>query len=181
MMPLTEQQRWLAEENHGLIITFIQRKHLDLDEYYGDLAETYCYAIASYDESKGKLSTYVFASLGNRLKNIYRAKTFEKVIPTNMLCSIDVPVSADGYISPLVERLPNRGISVEIEFQLNRALERMYKVLSPFESELLNNIIYSEYTQRELAGRYNTSQSSYARWEKAVKNKARQILLVTLI
>lgn len=179
MKPLTEQQRKLAEKNHWLIISFIRRNHLDIAEYYGDLAETYCIAISSYDESKGKLSTYVFVSLGNKLKNIYRARAYEKNIPAVLVTSIDEPVSDHEGSSPLVELLPDRGMSVEDEIFMKMAWEQIHRELSLFELKLLDNIINKEYTQRELAKMYNTSQSAYGRWEKAVKDKARRILFGT--
>jgi len=176
MKPLTEKQRQLAEKNHGLIISFIQRNHLDLDEYYGDLAETYCVAISSYNENKGKLSTYIFVSLGNKMKNIYKSLTYEKIIPKELISSFDAPLSTCECSSTLAEMIPDGRRNVENEVHFKMAWEQIAKEFSGFELELLNNIIYNNQTQSELAKRYNTSQSSYARWEKAVKNKVRRIL-----
>ena len=176
MTILTDQQRRMAEQNHGLIVSFIRKNRLDFDEYYGDLAETYCVAIASYDPSKGRLSTYVFVSLGNKLKNIYCSRSFEKTIPAELLVSLDEPVTAYGRTYTHADIICDHGVNVESEVQLRMAWEQMLKEFTPFEKELLNNIINRERTQRELAVIYGTSQTTYAKWEKAVKDKAYRIL-----
>jgi len=175
MKPLTLQQRETAEKNHGLIVAFIRKNHLNFEEYYGDLAETYCLAIASYDESKGSLSTYVFVSLKNRMKNIYRERTCEKVIPRELLSSLDETVSANQDASLLGDLIPDKRMSVELEVQFRMAWEQAGKELSQFEMDVLNNIISRETSQRELAKKHNISQTSYVRREKAVKKKARRI------
>ena len=176
MKTLTEQQRMLAEQNHNLIVSFIRRNHLDFDEVYGDLAETYCLAIASYDKTVGKLSTYIFVSLGNRLKNIYRVKSFEKTIPKDLIVPIDKPIAAMDDASTYADVIPDRNMGVEAEVQYRMGWEQIHKEFSPFELELLDNIMYKEQTQRNFAKKYHVSQTSYARWEKAVKEKARRIL-----
>ena len=55
MKALNDKQKILAAQNHNLIYAFLNRYHLSQDEYYGDMAETYCLAIASYRREKGKV------------------------------------------------------------------------------------------------------------------------------
>ncbi|MDR0286669.1 MAG: hypothetical protein LBI03_03025 [Clostridiales bacterium] len=175
MKALTSQQREIAEKNHGLVISFIRKNHLDFNEYYGDLAETYCLTIASYDKSKGKLSTYVFVSLGNKIKNIYRERTSTKTFPNGLLYSLDEPVSLKEGACTFSELIPDRETDIERGVCFRMAWEQANKELSTFELAVLDNIIYREQSQRILAKKYNISQTSYVRREKAVKEKARQI------
>ena len=176
MMVLTEKQRKLAEENHGLIISFIRRNHLNFEEVYGDLAETYCLAIALYNESISKLSTYIFASLENKMKNTYRMKAFAKTIPTELIVSMDAPISTVEGSSTYAELIPDRGMSVESEVQYRMGWEQIFKEFTPFELEILNNLIFKDHKQEFLAEKHGISQSAISRWERAIKEKVRQIL-----
>jgi len=179
MKALNDGQRILAEQNHNLIYTFLNQNHLNQDEYYGDMAEAYCIAIASYDERKGKLSSYIFVSLGNRLKNIYRGKRFDKVIPEELLDSLEQLSSAAENALPIYELVPDRRVNVENEVFTRLAWEQIRRELSKEEMDVLLNVINREHTQRELASMYNMSQTSYVRREAAVKEKALHILLGT--
>jgi len=176
---LTAQQRILAEENHNLLFTFINQNHLSEDEYYGDLAEAYCIAIASFDKKKGKLSKYIFVSLNNRLKNIYRARHFDKVIPEELIDSLEQLSSSAESAVTIYEMIPDRRENVESEVLTHLAWEQIRREFSKEEMDVLTNIIDREHTQRELAAMYHMSQTGYVRREKAVKEKALRILLGT--
>ena len=176
MTRLNDHQRTIADKHYGLLTAFMKRNRVDKEEYYGDLAVAYCTAIAGYDESKGAISTYIYAALSNKMKNIYRAKTFEKTLPPEIVASMEQPVSQREGAATLAQTLPDRGLDVEQEVMFRLGWEEILRKFTPLELEILNNIIYGEHTQREYAAIYRTSQTSYARWEKAVRIKAIQIL-----
>ena len=180
MKILTDHQRKIAEENHGLIISFIINNHLNFEEYYGELAETYCIAITSYNKTKGKLSTYVFASLSNRMKNIYNKKTFEKSVPTELWIYLDEPLTAISKEPTKGDVIPDKGLSVEDTVMLRISLEQLIRELNPYELDLLYDIIFKNHTCRECAKIRKTTRTSYARHKKAVKEKVRRILSDTL-
>ena len=177
MRVLTAAQRKKAEKNHGLILSYIRKNRLNFEEFYGDLAETYCIAMSSHKRRKGTLSTYVFVSLDNRLKSIRRAKTYGRNIPLDLLVSLDKPVSAQEGADTLADLIPDCGADVESKAMHRLAWEQINREFSPLELELLDNIIYREHTQREFAKRYGISQTSYCRWERKVKEKAHRIFL----
>ena len=176
MRPLTGEESAMAMQHHGLLVAFITQHHLDFCEYYGDLAETFCLAIAEYDESRGKLSTYVFTSLKNKMKNLYRAKTFEKVLPAELIDSLDQPISIRHGTATLAAVIPDCGTNVEALVMYRLGWEQICREFSSHELKVLHNIIYSTRTQHENAMLIGTSQTTYARWEKAVKAKAIRIL-----
>ncbi len=64
---LTDEQKKLIEENHGLIYKYISIRGLDKDEWYDILAERFCKIIPQYDPKKGKLSTLAFKAFTNEI------------------------------------------------------------------------------------------------------------------
>lgn len=60
MTKLTDEQRVFAEENHGLILSFLGRKRLNHDEWYDILALKYLYAVSTYQPDKSAFSSYAF-------------------------------------------------------------------------------------------------------------------------
>lgn len=69
---LTKHQQEIVEDNHNLIYSFIHRRGLDADEYYGLIAESLCKAVLNWDESKGKLPTIFFTVARNDLYTEWR-------------------------------------------------------------------------------------------------------------
>lgn len=71
VVPLTEAQQKLVEENIGLIAGYANLHGLDLsnnriyayEDLYGTLAIGLCKAISSYDPNKGALSSYVYRAM----------------------------------------------------------------------------------------------------------------------
>ena len=84
MRILTPIQQKLAEDNHNLIYAFMNKHHLNYDEYYGDMAEAFCIAITAFDETKGSLSTLAFHAMNNRLKNIRRCQSLPAAFLQNV-------------------------------------------------------------------------------------------------
>ena len=71
VVPLTEAQQKLVEENIGLIAGYANLHGLDLsnnrmyayEDLYGTLAIGLCKAISTYDPNKGALSSYVYRAM----------------------------------------------------------------------------------------------------------------------
>ena len=75
---LNEEQRQLVEENHNLIYGFAHRHHINLDDYYGTLAISLCKAGESYNDKKGKFSTYAYTLMWRDYLNEMDAKFRQK-------------------------------------------------------------------------------------------------------
>lgn len=62
-MSLTDEERMFITKNHNLLLKFIYTHNIDIDQYYGALAEKFCRCIRNYDEAKGTLSAFVWPVL----------------------------------------------------------------------------------------------------------------------
>lgn len=67
-MQLSDEQRKMAEENHGLIYGFLKKYGLDVDEYYDICAIALCKAVMAYDPERSKsLSTLAYHAMSNEV------------------------------------------------------------------------------------------------------------------
>lgn len=96
MEALTEAQKQLVEENHNLIYSFINSKHLDIEEYYGKCALALCKAAKGWNEELGKFSTYAYMCMYNVLKTEYRDNTLKRTIPLNKISNLEDKVTSDS-------------------------------------------------------------------------------------
>ena len=72
MRKLTKDQQKIVEDNHNLIYSFIHSRGLDVDEYYGLVAESLCKAVLNWDKPKGELSTLFYTIANNDLNHQWR-------------------------------------------------------------------------------------------------------------
>lgn len=180
MRILTPKQQKLAEENHKLIYAFMNKHHLDHDEYYGDMAEAYCIAIAAFDETKGSLSTLVYHAMKNRLRNIRRCQSLPRRIPSDCLLSLDELQTDAELVWSFYHCIPDPKTDVERIALHNIALQKLTKECSAEELELILSSVNKTVTQREAAKRLGISQTTYCRRVKAAKEKALRIVLEVL-
>lgn len=180
MKTLSPKQQRLAEENHNLIYAFMNHNHLDHDEYYGDMAEAYCIAIAAYDETKGALSTLVYHAMNNRLKNIRRYQLNPKRISADCVLSLDELREKAEQVWTYYHCIPDPKSDVEKIALHNIAMERLVKECTADEMELILGSINKTVSQRENAKKLGISQAAYCRRVKAAKERALQIILEVL-
>ena len=87
---MTPEQQKLAADNHGLIIKFLIKHRLDIDEYYGDMAIAFCYAARAYDPARNRaFSTYAYRCMQNHLIRMWQNEGRAKRIPWSMIASLD--------------------------------------------------------------------------------------------
>lgn len=138
---LNKQQQLLVEQNHQLIFGFIQKKKLDIDEYYDLLAISLCKAAKSYQSDKGKFSTWVYAIMENDLKQHWRNTTqLQKVIPAEMIISYDAPLESDEDSEyTLLDILPDTNIEDEdFRMRYNDLLDKMNETEKTICQMLMN-------------------------------------------
>lgn len=86
-MQLNDEQRKLAEDNHNLIYSILQKYKLgydDVEDWYGIAAEGLCKAAATYDPSSGNtFSTYAYTVMGNDIKCMFRHKYSRETVSVN--------------------------------------------------------------------------------------------------
>ena len=86
---LTKQQQELVENNHNLIYGFAKSRKLNIEEYYDLLAIGLCISAKSYDESKGKFSTYAYRVMDNEFYKHLKHVNRQSNIPDKMIMSYD--------------------------------------------------------------------------------------------
>lgn len=86
MKRLTDNQKEYVERNHGLIYWFISKNNLNVDEWYGILAESLCNASISYRPDISKFKTYALKVMHNdylchvKDKNDFTEITYDEIL-----------------------------------------------------------------------------------------------------
>lgn len=180
MNSLSDEQQKLAAENHNLIHAFIKLHHLDHDEYYGDMAEAYCSAIASFNKTKGSLSTFVYHAMYNRLKSIKRYQASTRRIPAEAIVSLDeLRLEAEKTWS-FYHCIPDLNVNVENTALHNIAIKKLMTECTSKELNLIFTAANKQISQRKAAKALGISQTTYCRRVKAAKEKALRIILEVL-
>lgn len=88
---LNSTQQKLVEDNHNLIYSFLQSRHLSCDaveDWYGAAAIGLCKAALAYDETRDvKFSTLAYIVMENEIRTTMRKDTWEDL---NMLSLDDI-------------------------------------------------------------------------------------------
>lgn len=92
IIPLTEEQKTLAGNNHKLIYECAKKMNLSVDDYYDIMAIALCKAAQTYDTSKGNFSTLAFACMKNAVGQYRMHQRIQRNIPANMILYYDAPM-----------------------------------------------------------------------------------------
>ena len=146
MRKLTKEQQKIVEDNHNLIYDFLHRRGLNIEEYYGIVAESLCKAVLNWDESKGKLSTLFYIIARNDIYNEWRKG------------SVGIYQFTDTV--PLKEEWIPENYDLEGEFMLKETIKEVenseYNDL--FQLKLLG------YNNKQIAEMFGVSQSTIRNW-----------------
>lgn len=95
---LTTEQKQFADKNYGLVIAFLQKYHLDFEEYHGIAAIGFCKAAAAYDPSRGvKFSVCAYFYMFNELKHYQTANRKESLNQKQICAHLENPLNNDGF------------------------------------------------------------------------------------
>ncbi len=147
-VPLSESERDFAAQNHYLVINFMKRNELDMDEYYDVLIFRYLRAVKRYLEEREQTMDFVSTvnktlglALRDCIKKQYRQEQYERA------ASLDALIS-DGYT--LLDLLANGEPDPCEELCGRQAEERLLSKLP----DKLRNVLQMRadgYTNREIA------------------------------
>lgn len=151
-MKLTEEQSKIIEDNHNLIYGYCKAKNIDPEEYYGDLAINLCKSVQTYDEKKGKLSTYVYNNFNKILLTIYKK---------NKLYS--------GYKIVNIEDFKNN-----IKYEDNIDFKE-YECSNLFRNKKIPQLLSMNYSQTEISKILGINQCNISREINRVKTKMSKI------
>ncbi len=174
----------LVEHNLRLVAYVVkkyvnQEKNRTLDELISVGTIGLMKAVTSFDEKKGKLSTYAAKCIDNELLMLLRGdkKTTKEV-------SLYEPIGADGdgnEIS-LYDVIESDERLIDVQCELNDDVEKLKVLIESVLSKREGEIIVRRYglyghrelTQREVAKRLGISRSYVSRIEKKALDKLRR-------
>ncbi len=107
---LTEEQRQLVTQWHGLIVSFAIENRIDYDEWYDVLAIALCNAAKVYDSSKGySFMSLAFQCMRRAMWNQWKIPTLKRSIPRELLYSYNTEVrDRHGKTTELIEMIDDQ-------------------------------------------------------------------------
>lgn len=126
---MTEEQKQLIADNHNLIYSFLQRYHLDEEEYYDLAAIGLCNAAKSYKNDISKFSTYAYKCMFNIVcKEIKKKQTLTR-IPEDLIISYhNTFVDEYGELSEYLDYIPsdiNMEECVSLKVDIRNSLDKL--------------------------------------------------------
>lgn len=175
-MKMSEKARKLAEDNHNLIYSFIRKHKLNIDEWYGVLAESLCISATKFDESKGAaFSTYAYFLFEKKFAQCCRAKyNTKKTIPDNKLLSGDYEYDNGKDKSTLFDAIEDKRC-IETE-TLNRSETTRYVMSLKEIDKIIFFMMRDGYKQEVIAEKVGITQSYVSRKQKKMRKELEELL-----
>lgn len=166
VVPLTDNQRELAEKNHNLIYKFAYKRNILIDEYYGVLAEGLCKAAKIYDSSKANFATLAFRCMENELCMYWRSLQKKSLIPNEIMCSIDS--DEKSFKEPFDSRTFDK-----LEYDI--MMEEFKDILNDNEIMIIKMIADGE-THNEIAEKMGCKRQNIGYYMKQIKKKLQDFI-----
>lgn len=174
--------RKILIERNLRLVAHIAKKYQNVDEEMEDLISIgtigLIKAVASFDSSKGKLSTYASRCIDNELLMLLRSKK-----KTSKEVSLYEPIGTDkeGNEINLLDIIETEQVDVIDRLELVANLKKLEQILQKLEGRE-KEIIYLRYglatgkevTQREIGERLGISRSYVSRIEKRALSKLKK-------
>lgn len=168
---LNEQQRKLVEDNHNLIYSFMNSRHLstdDIEDWYGVVAIALCKAAMTYDDSRDiKFATYAYRCMQNAVSHQKRHNA-NQIVPA---FSLDDTV--DGVGSTIGEIVADRQDPF-FDVYVKDALEAATKHMDDRNKRIVDMVIRQGYDQSAVAKHYGISRQRVSEIIKPVLEKLRE-------
>lgn len=153
---MAERDKKLAEENLALVYAYCRDHNLPLDPWASILSLRMCEVLPSYDESKGKLSTYLYLAFMHKVEMVHRKENAKRRIPKELMYSLADKTSATTELT-LQDQLPDNTIGrVENTILISEILKWCRDNLTQEEYNIY--ILYLEgYTQFDIVEKLGIS------------------------
>ena len=161
IVPLTDEQRELAERNHNLIYKFAYKRNILIDEYYGILAIGLCKAAQIYDSDKGMFSSVAFRCMENELCMYWRSLQKKSCIPNELIYSID----SDG--KSFKEPFDSQPF-INLEYDI--MIEELKDILNDNEMNIIKMLLDGK-IQSEIAEKMGCKRQNVGYYIKEIKKK----------
>jgi len=153
---VTPEQQKLAEDNHGLIFDFLNKRNLPVDDFYGAAAVGLCQAAISYN-GKWKFSTFAFPCMNNEVNKIFQTYNTQSRNPQKPLIYLDANINDEIGISQK-ESIKDYGNAEETAISQIQA-RYILKLLDKRERKIVE-MLMSGLNQREIAITLGISQQN---------------------
>lgn len=151
LFELTDEERNIAEENYGLIYSFLHNHNLDIDSYYGIVAIGYCKGIHTYNKHENiKLSTYLNMCMNNEYLQNVRSENAQKRCHDKDCISLNAPISNDEIDGDMVRDTIADTYKFEDDVIFNMHVKSFLSKLSDTERAIMK-YTYIGMTQLEIA------------------------------
>ena len=148
---MTDEQRQLVSNNHGLIFSFLRERGLDEEEYYDLAAIGLCRAAMSYKADIAKFSTYAYRCMMCDVYKELKAKKVSKRIPEELIDSYNVRCRTDdGVEETEIIDFIRSNIDVEKDVLWRMSVDECLGRLRDRE-RLIFQLLIEGYSYREIA------------------------------
>lgn len=165
---LTDEQRQFAEENHGLLLAFLKRKHLPIfepdmysgEDWYGVAAIGYCKAVLAYDKNlKTPFSSFAFACMEHECSHAHkRMFTKSRHSDDGPEISLNNMIeNENGEICELVDAIVDRKSEYENAVVLSDVESNVIKRYSPKSQDIFKKYL-AGWSQGEIADFYSCTR-----------------------
>ena len=125
---MTETQKQLVTQNHNLIFSFLQKYHLEFDDYYDLAAIGLCQAATTFDSNKSQFSTFAYRCMyGSVFTEIRKCSSINRIPSDQILYYETETQNEEGDCCSIINFIPSK---------------------ENLEENVLSEIIFNEYTNK---------------------------------
>lgn len=149
-----KERNKLIEDNHNLIYGFCLSHKLDIDKWYGILAEQLVKCADYYDTYfRSSFSNFFYVCAGKEVAKYINKEKAQRVVPSSKCISYDIQFncSANDNTTSLADILPDNKNNLDAIIDLKDTLEIAKKILKPNEYDILYKYSILGYTHRQIA------------------------------
>ena len=134
LRPMTQEEREFAEQKHDLVVEFLLRRHLPMNDYYDIVIFGYLSAVQQYfrDPPAGvEFKAMAFRAMKDSIlrEGEYHARAKR--------CGYTVSLDTEGYHSTI----PDQKQDVERQTERKALLEQAAKVATPRENKIIELLV----------------------------------------
>lgn len=167
---LTDEQKKLVKDNHNLIYSYANKKHISSEKWYDVLAIGLCKAARSFDPDKGKFSTWAYRFFDNEIRTCWNKQNKKSKIPESFVLPYDAVLSNEdssqnesyiNYFSDVkaYEDIVHSAMMLDIVNDMNDTEKYIFEL-----------ILYG-YNQQEIAAEVGKTRQSVGKIVNGIRRK----------
>lgn len=150
MRKLTDDERKMVEDNHGLIYGFLRGRKLEPDRFYDPAAIGLIKAVMAYDPEKGTFSSYAYGKMRGEVSCFLRVENAKRYGGTGVrkdgIKAVNVPIDSGDNEELLAGIASFTFDDVELKADLEEAMKHV-----PAEWMEIVRLVYLGYNTRKIA------------------------------